>query len=81
MANCDKLDEGMYHYPQILDIAYAKPASDANSEVAPSTFPDIVDVKPSDVIADEFILKMAKDILDSTKIVKNEYPSVLDFSN
>ena len=40
-----------------------------------------MDIKPSDIIADEFILKMARDIWDSTKIERNEYPQALDFSN
>ncbi|MBO7085440.1 hypothetical protein J6W20_06120 [bacterium] len=62
MANYDQIDKGMYHYPQIVDIAYAKPHVNANSQLTTETFPDVVDIKPSDIITDEFILKMARDI-------------------
>ena len=80
LGKLNKLDVRMYHYPQILDIAFNKPIVDVNSILKSDVYPAIIDVKPSECITDPFILDVVDDILASQEdeeILKT-YPAILD---
>ena len=80
LGKLNKLDVRMYHYPQILDIAFNKPIVDVNSILKSDVYPAIIDVKPSECITDPFILDVVDDVLASQEdeeILKT-YPAILD---